>query len=300
MGARAVGGVLGAAMLFGTVGTAAALGPPDATPAGVGAARVLLGGLVLLAVTAWQRIPLGATWRILRTGPGLVASLATAVYQVCFFAAVATTGVAVGTLVTVGSAPLLAGLLARVVNGTRPTRAWLGATMVCLAGLVLLAADGLAERRPLGVLLALAAGSCIGAYNVAAKRLFDRGEQPLPVLAGPFVLGGLLLVPLLVTTPPTWIVTPAGVLLALYLGVASMAVANLLLSYGLRRLAPGPVTTLQLADPVTATILGVVVLHESLPAPAWLGVGLLAAGLTLQGLAAARGVAPPRAVRTAC
>jgi DME family drug/metabolite transporter len=264
----------------------------DATPAGVGAARVLLGGLVLLAIMARQRLLLAAAWQIVTSRPGLVASLATAIYQVCFFAAVATTGVAVGTLVTVGSAPLLAGLLARVVNGTRPTRAWLAATMVCLVGLVLLAADGLAERRPLGVLLALAAGGCVAAYNVAAKRLFNRGEQALPVLAGPFVLGGLLLVPLLLVAPPSWILTPGGALLAAYLGVASMAVANLLLSYGLRRLAPGPVTTLQLADPVTATVLGVLVLGEVLSAPAWLGVGLLVAGLGLQGLSEARGRGP--------
>lgn len=285
-------------MLFGTVGTAVALGPPGASPASVGAARVLLGGLVLLAVMAWRRMPLSAAGRIVASGPGLVASVSTAVYQVCFFAAVATTGVAVGTLVTVGSAPLLAGLLARVVNGTRPTRAWLAATSVCLVGLVLLAADGLAERRPLGVLLALAAGACIASYNVAAKRLFDRGEVALPVLAGPFVLGGLLLVPLLLLAPPTWIATPSGVLLAVYLGVASMAIANLLISYGLRRLAPGPVTTLQLADPVTATVLGVVVLHEFLPVAAWLGVGLLVCGLLWQGLAAAREVPTARVIAT--
>lgn len=286
---RAVAAVLGAGMFFGTAGTAAALGPAAASPAGVGATRVLLGGLALLVVMASRGQALAEAVRVATSRPGLLAGICCATYQACFFAAVRSTGVAVGTLVTVGSAPLLAGLLARLVNGTRTTRAWLVATVVCVAGLVLLAADGLSERRPLGIALALVAGGCAATYNVVAKRLFDRGEQALPVLAGTFVLAGLLLVPFLLATGPGWLLTGSGALLALYLGVATMGGANLLLSYGLRRLAPGPVTTLSLADPVTATVLGVVVLHESLPAPARVGLALLVLGLLLQGRAAARG-----------
>lgn len=42
--------VLAAAVLFGTTGTAQALGPESTTPLGVGAARLIVGGTALAAV----------------------------------------------------------------------------------------------------------------------------------------------------------------------------------------------------------------------------------------------------------
>ena len=42
--------VLLAALCFGTTGTAQALGPDGLAPAGVGAARILVGGALLVAV----------------------------------------------------------------------------------------------------------------------------------------------------------------------------------------------------------------------------------------------------------
>ena len=56
----------------------------------------------------------------------------------------------------------------------------------------------------------------------------------------------------------------AGLCLVAYLGVATMAIANVLLTRGIHGLPPGPVATLMLTDPVVATVLGVVVLGESL------------------------------------
>lgn len=293
---RAVVSVLLAGALFGTAGTAAAMGPEGTTALAVGAARVLLGGLALLAVLVARGGSLDAPLRVLRTAPGLGASVCCAAYQACFFAAVEQTGVAVGTLVTIGSAPVVAGVLARVVNGSPVTRSWLVATGLCLAGLVLLAVQGLDTGAPLGVALALVAGGCAGTYNVLAKRLFDCGTEALPLLAGTFTAGGMLLLPLLATQPLAWLVSGEGIVVALYLGLATMAGANLLMTYGLRRLAPGPVTTLMLADPATAALLGVAVLHEPLSAPLVGGLGLLAAGLMLQSVRAARSVTPRPAI----
>jgi DME family drug/metabolite transporter len=280
---RAVASVLLAGILLGTAGTAVALGPDGTTPLGVGAARVLLGGLVLLAVLVARGSSLASPLRVLRTTPGLGASACCATYQVCFFAAVEQTGVAVGTLVTIGSAPIAAGVLAWALNGSPVSRSWLVATGLCLAGLTFLAVQGLDDGSPLGVSLALVAGACAGTYNVLAKRLFDTGAEAL-------------LLPLLATQPLGWLATGEGIALVLYLGLATMAGANLLMTYGLRRLTPGPVTTLLLADPATAALLGVVVLHEPLSATMAVGLAFLTAGLLLQGARAARPVVPRPAV----
>jgi DME family drug/metabolite transporter len=219
----------------------------------------------------------------------LVTSITAATYQLCFFAGVNLAGVALGTLVAVGSGPVFAGLLGWLVLGQRPAPGWLVATTTSVAGLALLSAPDVAAGNPVGLLLAMGAGLCIAGYNVAARVQLDRGASGLQVTAGSFALGGLLLVPLLATQPLDWVLAPTGLLLVLYLGVATMAVANVLLALGMRHLASGPVATLMLADPVVATLLGVVVLGEHLAPAAVLGVVLVLGGLLLQAALAARG-----------
>ena len=57
-------------------------------------------------------------------GPVMAGMVAVAGYQLAFFSAVARTGVAVGTMVAIGSAPVLAGLLAWLVRGEQPPGRW--------------------------------------------------------------------------------------------------------------------------------------------------------------------------------
>jgi len=73
----------------------------------------------------------------------------------------------------------------------------------------------------------------------------------------------------------------------LYLGVATMAIGNVLTIRGMRHLPPGPAATLMLTDPVTATLLGVIVLHEAIPPLGLAGLALVLAGLVLQARALA-------------
>lgn len=270
--------VLLAAALFGTTGTAQALGPDATTPLGVGAARLLLGGLALLVVVrSWQGVL--ALWR---TPSGLLAGACTAAYQVTFFAGVDRAGVAVGTLVAIGSGPILTGLLAARFLGERPGRTWLLATGLCVAGLALL--SGGADRADeLGVLLALLAGASYAAYTVLAKQQLDAGHSPPTVMAAAFGLGGLLSLPLLLTQPLGWLPTVAGLGLVSYLGLVTVTVAYLLFVRGLAVLPAGPVTTLVLAEPVVATALGVLVLDEPLGAVGALGAVLVLTGLLVQG-----------------
>jgi DME family drug/metabolite transporter len=280
--------VLLAAVLFGTTGTAQALGPAATTPLGVGAVRLLVGGVALVAVLpVLRRSPRGAL-ALWRHPAGLAAAVCTALYQVTFFAGVDRAGVALGTLLTIGSGPVFAGLLAWAVLGDRPARAWVVATAVCVAGLALLSSDGLTAGSLSGLVLALASGLSYAAYTVAAKRLLDGGADPAEVMGAAFGLGGLLLVPVLATQPLGWLAGPGGVVVALYLGLATTTVAYLLFGRGLAVLPAGPVTTLVLAEPLVATVFGVVLLDERLQPAGVVGAGLVLAGLVLQGVRSAR------------
>jgi len=123
--------VLGAAMLWGTSGTAQALGP-HAAPVLVGAVRLGLGSAILLAValrTAGGRRAFAALIRAKRFRAWLVlAAIAAAAYQAAFFSSVHRTGVLLGTVIAIGTAPIFTGLIARWWSGEQLETRWALAT----------------------------------------------------------------------------------------------------------------------------------------------------------------------------
>jgi len=275
--------ILLAAVLFGTTGAAQALGP-ELDPLAVGASRIVIGGalLALIAVVA------AATGRIrLRTGGGpralLLAGACVAVYQATFFAAVADTGVAVGTVVAIGSGPAFAGLFASIFTGERLERRWAAATALACSGVVLLVMGGGAGggvSAP-GVGLALISGAGYAGYAVASKRMLVAGGAPEAVMAAVFGVGALLMLPLLALVPAGGLVTPGGLTLVLYLGAVPTALAYLLFARGLERTGASETATLTLAEPLTAAALGVIALGERPGLAAAAGAALVMGGLAV-------------------
>jgi DME family drug/metabolite transporter len=276
--------VLLAAVCFSTTGTAQALGP-DASAVTVGAARIAVGALLLVAFQ-WvmgRRAGTPATpSRPWPRGPLAVGALGVAAYQLCFFAAVKDTGVAVGTVVALGSAPALAGAGGWLLDRRVPDRAWALATGLACAGVATLAlAGGGSEVSAPGVVLAVGAGASYAAFTLASKRLLDQGHGVEPVMATLFGCGALLLAPVLVFGDVHWLTTAGGVAMAVWLGAVPTAIAYILFASGLRHLPANEVATLTLAEPVTAALLGAVVLGERPGAVALGGIALILAGLAV-------------------
>jgi DME family drug/metabolite transporter len=267
--------VLLAAICFGTTGTAQALGPA-ASPVAVGAARIVLGGALLVAIAR-------AMGQTLPRRPAAVAGIAVAVavYQLSFFAAVKLTGVAVGTVVAIGTGPAAAGALGRIVNGERLTGRWALATLCAAGGIVLLAGDGGGSVDPIGLVLAVVAGTGYAACTVLSKRLIASGCAPEGVMAAGFGGAALILVPVLAVAGPGFLTSAGGIGLALYLGAIPTALAYVLFSRGLRSLGSGETATLVLAEPLTAAALGVVALGEQPSAAGGAGAALVLAGLVI-------------------
>ncbi len=278
---RAVQLVLLAAVLFGTTGTAQALGPETTTPLQVGAARLGVGGL-LLAVVAMRTHGYRPVLALLGRPAGWVATLGVAIYQPAFFVGTQRGGVAVGTLVALGSAPLFAGALSAVVDHRPPSRTWYAGTSLALAGLVTLTMVGAdVALDPFGVVASLTAGAGYAAFTVAGGRLLASGGQSLAIAGASFGAAAVLLAPFLVGA--TWLLTPAGAGLALWLGVVPTAVAYLVFFRGLAALEPATVTTLTLAEPLVATALGASVLDERLTPAGAAGCLLVGLGLLVLG-----------------
>src|SRR5829696_9888635 len=272
--------VLLAALCFGTTGTAQALGPDGVDPAAVGAARIACGGALLVLFALAVRSGRGPAWA---RGPVLAGAAGVAAYQVSFFAAVSDTGVAVGTIVALGSAPALTGALEWAVHGRRPPARWAVATALASAGVALLALAGGAQAgvSPLGVGLAVIAGGSYATYTLASKRLLDDGHAPEGVMAALFGLGAVVLAPVLVLSGPGWLATGGGLALVLFLGVVPTAIAYVLFARGLRTLDASEAATITLAEPVTAAALGVFVLGERVTGGGAIGAVLVLGALVL-------------------
>ena len=285
--------VLIAALCFGTTGTAQALGPEGASPLTVGATRVAVGAaLLLLAVRLASRTE---NVRLAR-GPLVGGGVGVAGYQLCFFAAVDDTGVAVGTVVALGSAPAFAGLGAWLVDRARPGSAWAVATGLAVTGVALMALSGAtAEVSVRGVILALGAGASYAVFTLASKRLLNDGAAVERVMAAVFTVGAVLLLPVLVLGDIAWLARAEGLAMTLWLGAVPTALAYILFARGLRLLPAGEVATLTLAEPLTATALGAIVLRERPGALAVVGILLVLAGLAVLALRGRRGDSMPAA-----
>jgi len=274
--------VISAAMLWGTTGTAQALAPQGAQPLAIGALRLIVGGLALLGVFwlgpkrsrahALARLPF---W------PVMLAAVCMALYQVLFFAGVKMTGVAVGTIVGIGSSPVLAGLLGYLFRGERPGWRWGAATLLAVSGCTLLALTGQEIHIDLlGMLLAIGAGAAYATFSLASKDLLETYPVDL-VMAVIFCLGALLLAPLLLTQDLGWLLQPRGMGAILHLGLFATAAAYLLFGKGLKLIPLATAVTLSLAEPLTAGTLGVLVLGEKLSLLAGIGIAMIFSGLVV-------------------
>lgn len=271
--------VLGAAVLWGTVGPAQVLASSPMTPAALGGWRLVVGGLILGMFTVRRH-----TVRALTTGtvirPLLVCAVSTGVFQAALLSSVVRTGAALATVVALGVAPAAIGLCARWVTGERMTGAWMAGTATAVTGCALLPAPGSAGVDALGLLLAVAAGICYGLYTVFAKKLAAVvPAAQLPGLSALSLLAGAVpLAPWMINsaTPPQ---QGATFTLIVWLGVAATALAYWLFTTGLTQVRATTAGTLSLAEPLAAALIGVLLLHEHLSPVAWTGGALILTGM---------------------
>lgn len=272
--------IIAAAVLWGTTGTCQAFAPEGATPSVIGAVRIAIGGLTLL-VFAGFRGTLRPTnpWPFPAT---LLASIGVAAYQPCFFEGVSRTGVAVGTIVAIGSAPVIAGLLGFALLGERPGIRWILSTISAILGCVLLSLSGNKGIivNPLGIFFSIGAGASYAVYTLFSKRLLEN-HTPDAVMAVIFCLGAVLLSPFIFTGEISWLKNPRGVAVALHLGLIATAASYFLYARGLKSVRVATTATLSLAEPLTAGVLGTFLLGESFTPSSIVGAGLLTAGLVI-------------------
>lgn len=273
--------VLAAALLWGTTGSAQAFAPAEATPLAVGALRMAIGGTTLILI-AWfngsfkKEFTVDKRWLF-------AAAICMAAYQPLFFSGVSQTGIAVGTVLALGSAPVFSGTIELFTGGTL-TKKWIGGTLLSILGCVFLfGGQGAVNMDPLGSSMSLGAGLAYAVYVKSSRSLFE--NVPRDVANGLVFFGSaIILSPILFIGDLSWLASPRGVLPMLHLGLIATALAYTLFAYGLVRIPTPKAVALTLMEPLTAATLGIVVFRESISAVSLFGALLLFCGLIVNSL----------------
>ena len=295
----AVLAVTAAAVLFATTGTARSLGPDGVDAWAVGTWRILIGSVALWALSRTTPRPKAGD-RL--AAPGLLlGGLGVAAYQPGFFIATDRCGVALGTLIALGSGPVFAAAIDAAVTRVPPTARWWTATTTMVIGVALLGSgDGATgvTLDGLGIAAGLAAGAGYAIYAVSTRRAIAHGVESTRALAWQFSIGALVLAPGLALVSSSGLATGAGMAMVAHLGVLTVGVAYLLYGIGLRHLKPATAVSLTVIEPVAATTIAAVVLDERPSTLGWVGAGIVIIGFALLTRRGGRGPRGQRGPRT--
>lgn len=270
------------AVLWGTTGTAATFAG-DVGPLAIGAVSLGVGGILQALIAAPQ---LRRRRTLLRTHRRtvLLGGVAVFTYPLAFYSSMHLAGVAVGTVISLASAPLAAGLIEKFTGGARLGRWWTCAATLGVTGAALISVasgeegsgDAGSGAVLVGILLGLVAGVSYAVYAWAAFRLMVVGAGRGAAMGSVFGVGGTLLIPVLLLTGAPILDSWSNVAVSAYIAVVPMFLGYVLFGYGLTTLTPSTATTVTLLEPAVAALLAVAVVGERLAPLGWVGLALIA------------------------
>ena len=254
--------VLVASVFWGTTGTAASFAP-DISPFAIGAFAMGFGGVLLCLTSLTQLINNAITLR--KHYPlTLLGSACVAIYPLAFYTSMNSAGVAIGTVVSIASAPLFTVLLEYLIEKKPFATRWL--VSFCFGAIG----------------IGLIAGLTYAGYSWVAKRLISNGVHSRATMASLFGSAACVLLPSLLFTGDALFATVTNTSVALYMAIVPMFLGYWLFSIGLKTIAASQAVLITLLEPIIATVLAIVVLNEQFQQIGWFGIGLVSISLVIQ------------------
>jgi DME family drug/metabolite transporter len=287
-GLSAVLCVVVASILWGTTGTASAF-IPDVSPLGIGAFAMGVGG-ILLVLNAKKHLVSDKAKLLSQPKVLLIGSLCVAIYPLAFYSSMRLAGVAIGTVISIASAPFFTVMMERLISNKHITRRWKISFAFGTAGVVLLTLGKMhyldvtvaSSNQVLGVLLGLIAGLTYATYSWSARQMIENGVNSKSAMASMFGLSAILLLPSLLFTGDNLFLDIKHISVALYMAIAPMFLGYLLFGQALRVIEASRATLITLLEPIVATILAIIIIGEAFSPIGWLGMGLMVICLLLQ------------------
>lgn len=280
--------ILFASILWGTTGTAASFAP-DLSPLAIGAFSMGVGGL-MQAGLAYRKILFAFDKLLQNKRLSAVSALALAVYPLAFYSSMKLSGVAIGTVVSIATAPFFSALLECLISKKNNiNKRWLTSFAIGVVGIGLLVFSESSstnesgdDLKLLGIALGLLAGLCYAIYSWATKALIDKDIESQAAMGSIFGLGAMLLLPTLWFTGENLFSSQINVLVISYLTLIPQCLGYIAFSFGLRHVTASSANLLTLFEPVVAAVLAVCVVGELIPFIGWLGMFLIVLCLLIQ------------------
>ena len=261
-----IGAMLAAGLFWGGSGTISRFAPAAALdqPLALAWTRLFFGGVMLGAAALAVR----RRGVFLAARAAFLAGICTAMNQTGFFMSMDVLGVALSTMLVIGSSLVMAGVLGCFL-GEAPSRLWWFAALLGIAGSCLAAAPGSAGApfQLKGLLWGFLGGLGYALLGLNLKLLGRRGLGPLESNGAALLWGAALMLPLLWKSDMSWLATGRGMASAL----------------ALARITVGQSYTIGLLEPLTAGLLGLFFLGETVTAVQAAGMALEFACMALAG-----------------
>ncbi len=191
------------------------------------------------------------------------------------------TGVGVAAVISIGVAPIFVGLIAWIALKQPPGKQWAIGTAIAVSGVVALNwPSGDSTVNMLGIVFALAAAL---AYSLQATGIgiISKRHTPYQSVAPMFTIGTIAQAPLSFGRDFSFLKDPILLAGALYGGIMTIAVAYAFFTYGMSRIGAATTVTIGLMEPLTAAIMGVTLLGETISFIGVVGSVLILIGLVV-------------------
>ncbi|MCT6867715.1 MAG: EamA family transporter [Gilliamella apicola] len=271
--------VILASLLWGTTGTAATFAPA-LSPLFIGSFAMGMGGILQCGLATVKivhdRALLAVHCRFL-----IVGALAVAIYPLAFYSSMRLSGVTIGTVVSIGSAPILSAIIEYFSRDFQLNKQWAMGALLEIIGMVMLAFSDNASTTiqythvNLGILLGLVAGLTYALYSWSARQLMLKGVNTKAAMGATFGCGGLLLIPVMLITGSAFVTSWNNMAVGFYMALIPMFLGYLCYGFGLSKISASMATTITLLEPVIAAILAMLIVGECLSLIGWIGMLLI-------------------------
>lgn len=268
-----------ASLLWGTTGTAATFAPA-LSPLFIGSFAMGIGGILQCGLATVKivhdRALLAVHCRFL-----IVGALAVAIYPLAFYSSMRLSGVTIGTVVSIGSAPILSAIIEYFSRDFQLNKQWAMGALLGIIGMVMLAFSDNASTSiqythvNLGILLGLVAGLTYALYSWSARQLMLKGVNTKAAMGATFGCGGLLLIPVMLITGSAFVTSWNNMAVGFYMALIPMFLGYLCYGFGLSKISASMATTITLLEPVIAAILAMLIVGECLSLIGWIGMLLI-------------------------
>ncbi|MGE6447972.1 DMT family transporter [Pseudoalteromonas tetraodonis] len=279
--------IIVASFLWGTTGTAASYSP-DVSSLAIGAFSMGIGG-VLLVITARKKLLIDYKLMLEQPVVFLLGAVSVAIYPLVFYTSMRLSGVAIGTVVSIATAPFFAAILERLISKKDISLQWMLSFVIGAIGIALLTLGKdqsnnaySINQQGLGILLGCIAGLTYAGYSWSARRLIESGIQSTSSMSGLFGCAALLLLPSLWFTGDNLFSSSTNAFVSLYMAIIPMFLGYLLFGFGLNYIDASKATLITLIEPLVATVLAIVIIGEKFKVIGWIGVALVSLCLLIQ------------------